>query len=109
MNEEASSATHLAWLLRIQVERAWLGNGRVMHCVFAVSKLVLGCWKRAGVNNALFGWVHVPILLSRVSMSIYGPIAGTTDKVSSILVISVVLSRACLECLAALSQTRNMW
>ena len=63
MNEEAASSTHLRRLLGIQIEGAWLGNGRVMHGVLAVAELVLGSGERAGVNDALLGRVHVALVL----------------------------------------------
>ena len=40
MNEERATIAHFSGLLRVKVEGARFGNGRLMHRVDAISKLV---------------------------------------------------------------------
>ena len=74
MDEEAATATHLGRLLRVQVEGARLGDGRVMHGVLTVPELILGSGQRACVDHALLRWIHVAIILPRVGMCVDRPV-----------------------------------
>ena len=75
MDKEAATATHLRRLLRVQVEGARLGDGRVMHGVLAVPEFILGSGQWARVDHALLGWIHVAFILPRVGMRVDRPIA----------------------------------
>ena len=74
MDEEATTAAHLGRLLRVQVEGARFGDGRIMHGVLAVPELILGSGQWPSVDHALLGWVHVAFILPRVGMCVYGPL-----------------------------------
>ena len=89
VDKEAASATHLWGFLRIKIESAWLGNGRIMHGVFAVAELIFCSRQRPSVDYTLLCGIHVSLVLPWISMSINLICTSSTNEVTSILVISV--------------------
>ena len=73
-----------------------------MHGVLAISELILSGGEGACVNNTLLSWVHVSIILSGVSMSVNCPLTGATHKMTSVLIVCVMLCRTRVKGLAAL-------
>ena len=112
MNEEFSTATHLARFLGVKIEGAWFCDRGIVHSVLAVLKFIPGCWKRSRVNHALLFGVHVSSPLAWVSISVYVPFTWSTNKVTSVLVVSVCLSWSAGKSLTALSKASTfmgMW
>ena len=105
MNKELTSAAHLAWSLRFEIESAW-SLCCLMHNILAPSDFINCCWKWTCVHNTLVIRIQISFSLATISHCVDCPFSRSTSKSACVLIKVISLSCSSWQWFATISCTR---